>query len=48
MGIIIKGIVVIKRVVTFPETRLRYFPFFAAVWKVAGSVGVKDSENSGY
>jgi len=47
MGIIIEGIVVIERVATFPETRLRHFPFFAVVWKVIESVGVEDSENSG-
>ena len=43
---IIKGIVVIERVATFPETRLRHFPFFAVVWKVVESAGIEDSENS--
>jgi len=47
VSIIIKGIVVIERVATFPETRLRHFHVFAAVWKVVESVGVEDSENSG-
>ena len=38
VGIIIKGIVVIERVATFLDTRLRHFPFFAAVWKVVNSM----------
>ena len=43
MGIIIKGIVVIKRVATFPETRLRHFPSFCCSLEGC-KVGVEDSE----
>ena len=37
VAIIIKGIVVIERVATFPETRLRHFPFYTVAWKVVES-----------
>ena len=37
MGIIIKGIVAIERVATFPETKLRHFSFFD-VWNVVDSM----------
>ena len=43
VGIIIKGIVVIKRVATFPETRLRHFPSFCCSLEGC-KVGVEDSE----
>ena len=46
MGIII-GVAVIERVATFPETRLRHFPFCAVVLEscrvdVEGSEGSED------
>ena len=37
VGITIKGVIVIERVATFPETRLRHFRCFG-VWKVADSM----------